>query len=106
MSIPKLFLVLFVNLGLVSAYAADLTEDDMAQCHTYSSLAAKYQAAKQAHKSLDEALQGVENPSERILAEKVYSEVDEHYRVPEIKLKLFEQCVKSFAQMRENERKS
>lgn len=97
---------IFSYLMLSTAYAADLTEEDMSQCHTYSSLAAKYQAAKQAHKSLDEALRGVDNPNERLLAEKVYSEIDQSYRVAEIKRKLFEQCVKSFALMRESERHS
>lgn len=103
----KYIILLILSCFMLSpTYAADITEEDMSQCHTYSSLAAKYQAAKQAHKSLDEALQGVDSLSEKLLAEKVYSDIDESYRVSEIKRKLFEQCVKSFAQMRENERKS
>lgn len=101
---------LVISTFLLSAasmsYAADLTEDDMSQCHHYSSLAAKYQAAKQAHKSLEEALLGVDDGAERQLATEIYDSIDARYGVAEIKLELFQHCVKSFAQMRENERKS
>ena len=104
----KMYLLIpLVSYLLVSTtHAADITEEDMSQCHHYSSLVAKYQAAKQSHKTLDQALSGVDNPSERLLAEKVYSDIDVNYRVSDIKRKLFEQCVKSFALMRENERNS
>jgi len=93
-------------IGLSTAYAGDITDDDFSQCHHYSSLAAKYQAAKQADKSLDEILVGVDDRAERQLATQIYQEVDQRYRPSEIRKRLFDQCLKSFAVMRENERHS
>jgi hypothetical protein len=106
MNIRHIVIPACLSLSLSSVYAGDLTDDDMSQCHQYSSLAAKYQAANQAHKTLDEALEGVDDQAERSLASEIYSAIDPHYGVAQIKMELFKHCVKSFAQMRESERKS
>lgn len=95
--------LLLLSVSMTTVSAAELSSDDLTKCHHYSSLAAKYQIAKQQGKTLEQALENVDNPNERILANKVYKEIDHNYNVAEIRKELFKQCAKSFAEYRDNE---
>jgi hypothetical protein len=84
-------------------YTAELTAEDIAQCHQYSALAAKYQAAKQAGHSLQDVLKGITSKSEIQFATQIYNDIDAQYSTTEIRRVLFQQCAKSFSVYRENE---
>lgn len=96
----------FILLNIHTIDAAELTSEDIAQCHQYSALAAKYQAAKQAGRSLQEVLKDIKTESEIQFATHIYTDIDTHYSITEIRRILFKQCAKSFSAYRENERTS
>jgi len=86
--------------------AAELSQQDIMQCHQFSSLAAKYQIKKQSGISLEDALQGIDITAEINLAKQIYKDFDQSYSPALIRRQLFEECAKSFAEFRENERTS
>ncbi len=86
--------------------AAELSQQDIVQCHQFSALAAKYQRKKQTGISLEDALKGIDILSEINLAKQIYKDFDQNYSPALIRRQLFEECAKSFAELRENERTS
>jgi hypothetical protein len=88
------------------AHAAELSEQDIMQCHQFSGLAANYQSKKQAGISIEEAIKNSATPAEVNLAKQIYDAFDSGYSPALIRRQLFDECAKSFAAVRENERTS
>ena len=102
--VMRISLVVWLTLG--SALAAELSQADIMQCHKFSALAAKYQTKKQAGISLEKALKDIVLPSEINLAKQIYKDFDQSYSPALMRKQLFDECAKSFAVFRENERSS
>ncbi len=105
MSLRVVFLLVCSPL-FPTVQAAELSQQDLMQCHQFSALAAKYQIKKQTGISLDDALHGIVLTAEISLAKQIYEKFDQSYSPSVIRKQLFEECAKSFAEVRENERSS
>jgi hypothetical protein len=103
---PSLVIYLAFSSIFTSAQAAELSKQDIMQCHQFSGLAAKYQIKKQSGISLEDALKDIETSSEINLAKQIYKDFDQSYSPGLIRRQLFDECAKSFAEYRENERTS
>jgi len=88
------------------AHAAELSQQDIMQCHQFSGLAANYQSKKQAGISFEEAIKNSTTSAEAHLAKQIYDSFDSGYSPALIRRQLFNECAKSFATVRENERTS